>query len=282
MNERTKSQNGRSGTVGTEPEPRPGRGERPDMAGLLRRVAALEADRAELQRSNADLVEFASVAAHELRSPLQTVTGFAEILADHVGASLDAQSTDYLHGIQRNASRLQALVEALLVYARIGTTVRQRVDVHCDQLVAEACESIACLIVQTGAEVTCGPLPTVIGDPVELALVFQNLISNALKFARAEIPPRVHITARRDDGAWRFEVSDNGLGIEPHHRDRVFRVFQRLPGQVASTGSGTGIGLAICKRVIEGHGGRIWAEGKPERGACIIFTLPIPVCWSPF
>ena len=251
-----------------------------DVAGLLRRIAALESDNAELLRSNADLLEFASVAAHELRSPLQTITGFAELLAAEVGTSLGGEGQEYLDGMRRSASRLQGLVDGLLVYARVGTTVRRREDVDCDELAAEACESLARRMAAAGATVAWASLPTVVGDPTELTLVFRNLISNAVKYRKPDLPATVHLSACQVDGKWQIQVDDNGVGIDERHRERVFRVFQRLPGQEAN--AGTGIGLAVCKRIVEGHGGRIWVEGNDEGGTRVCFTLPIPVCWSPF
>lgn len=255
-------------------------GERHEVSTLLRRLSALEEDKAELQRSNADLVEFAGVAAHELRSPLQTVSSFAELLAEHSEPSLDGEGVEYLAGIQRSVSRLSDLVDALLLYARVGTSVRRREDVDCEQVVSRACEDLAAVIATTGAGVSWGPLPTVIGDPTELALVFQNLLSNAVKFHRPSEAPIVGVAARQEEGAWRIDVTDNGVGIDPRHADRIFKVFQRFAGQ--EQGAGTGIGLAMCKRIIEGHGGRIWATANDKGGATISLTLPIPVCWSPF
>ena len=256
------------------------RGTKLDAAGLARRVAALESNNAELLRSNADLVEFASVAAHELRSPLQTIMGFAELLTDEAPDALSDNGRQYLDGMRRSAARLENLVEALLVYARVGASVRSREDVDCEQLAAETCESLAASISAAGASVEWGSLPTVIGDPAELALVFHNLVSNAVKYRRPDVSARVHLSAIEVVGKWRFQVDDNGVGIDVRHRDRVFSVFQRLPGQ--SPAGGTGVGLAVCRRIVEGHGGRIWVEGSPQGGTRVCFTVPIPVCWSPF
>jgi len=251
-----------------------------DLAGLRRRVAALAGDNDELRRSNADLVEFASVAAHELRSPLQTITGFAELLAAEVGPILGQDGQGYLDGLRRSASRLQELVDGLLTYARVGTTVRRREDVDCERLAAEACENLAGELAASGGSLEWDVLPTVIGDPAELAVVFHNLISNAVRYRRADEPPVVTLAATRVDGTWRIDVDDNGIGIEEHLRERVFRVFQRLPGGGGSDASG--LGLAVCRRIVEGHGGRIWMEASDRGGTLASFTVPIPVCWSPF
>lgn len=251
-----------------------------DRSGLLRRVAALEGDNAELIRSNAQLAEFASVAAHELRSPLQTITGYAQLLAAETGPSLGDNGGKYLDGMLRSAARLEELVEGLLVYARVGTSVRARDDVDCGQLAADACENLASSMAASGATVDWESLPTVVGDATELALVFRNLISNAIKYVKPGQPPTIRICAERADGAWRIAVEDDGTGIDERHRERVFRVFQRLPGR--APGGSTGIGLAVCKRIVEGHGGRIWIEANDPAGTRACFTVPIPVCWSPF
>lgn len=264
-----------------ESQPRSGRsGHPPDLGGLSRRVAALEGDNAELRKTNADLVEFASLAAHELRSPLQTVTGYAELLGTEVGDALSDDGRKYLERLLQSASRMQDLVDALLVYARLGTKVRQRTDVDCARLAAETCEDLASIIQAAGAIVECDDLPVVVGDPLELALVFKNLLSNAIKYRRPGTPVGVRFSAASAEGEWHFSVDDNGVGIDERHRERVFRVFQRIPGQPVH--EGTGIGLAACKRVIEGHGGRIWVEGNEPSGTRVCFTLPVPVCWSPF
>ncbi|MGI9032296.1 MAG: sensor histidine kinase [Acidimicrobiales bacterium] len=247
---------------------------------LAERVAALEHANVELWRSNAKLAEFASIAAHDLRAPLQTMTGYAELLADHAAASLDPESIEYLDAIRRGATRLQSLVEGLLAYARVGTTIRRREEVACQQLMDDACDALAARIAEMNATLRYRSLPAVVGDPTELAQVFQNLVGNALKFTRPGIAPVVEVTAHRAGEEWRFEVADNGIGIEARHRERIFRVFQRLQAQGAE--ASTGIGLAMCKRIVEGHGGRIWAEDNPGAGARLCFTIPAPVCWSPF
>lgn len=247
---------------------------------LVRRIADLEESNRELSRSNAELVEFASLAAHELRSPLQTITLLTEVLASH-GRQLDSDEADCVDGIQRSADRLRALVEDLLAYARVGTVVRRREDVDCAQLVADSRESLRARLAETGATVLCRDLPVVVGDPGELAVVFQNLIANGLKFGRPEVAPTIDVSAQRVGQDWQFNVTDNGIGIEPRNRERVFRVFQRLSTDDGPVGSG--IGLATCRRIVEGHGGRIWADVNPDGpGARLSFTIPAPVCWSPF
>lgn len=251
-----------------------------DPATARRRIAALERDNAELLRSNADLMELASVAAHELRSPLQTIVGYADLLAADAGGDLDAENRRRLDGLRTSAARLSALVEGLLVYARVGTTVRRREDVDLEVLVAGACEDLAASMAAAGATVDWADLPTVRGEAAELALVVRNLVANALTHRRPDRPPTVRVSAGQSGGAWRVSVSDDGPGIDERDRERVFRAFQR--GPVQGPGAGTGLGLAVCRRIVEGHGGRIWAEGNDRGGATVSFTVPIPVCWSPF
>lgn len=251
-----------------------------ELAELAERVAELEAINTELARSNDELAEFAFIASHELRAPLQTIGGFAELLADHVGDSLDTEAAEHLDDIRRGTDRLRILVDSLLAYARVGTGVRRREDVDCEAVVSACADDLRSRIAETGATLSCGPLPTVVADPDEMAVVFGNLLANALRFGRPGVALEVEVSATRVGQSWRFAVGDNGIGIEPSHRERVFRVFQRAPGQ--SCGSGSGIGLAVCRRIVEGHGGRIWAEEGASGGARLFFTIPAPVCWSPF
>lgn len=249
---------------------------------LLIRLAELERANVDLQRSNADLREFASVAAHELRAPLQTVIGFAELLDAHAGSSLDEEAAEYLHDIRRGAVRLEALVEGLLAYARIGTSPRRREEVRCDLVLDEVCEALAIPIAEAGATLVFDQsLPVLVGDWSELTQVFQNLVTNALAYRRDGFAPVIRITGHRLEEGWQITVEDNGRGIDPQYRDRLFRLFQRLPGSQVSAGSG--IGLAMCKRIVEGHGGCIWAEDVPgASGTRLCFTIPVAACWNPF
>ncbi|MGQ0742909.1 MAG: sensor histidine kinase [Acidimicrobiales bacterium] len=256
---------------------------RPRTPGAMAaRLAVLERQVEELSRSNSDLVEFASVAAHELRAPLQTIRGYAELLGQSAAENLDPEAADCLAGIERSTHRLSHLVDGLLAYARVGTVVRERVEVDLAGLLDGALDLLGGSVAATGASVSAGPLPTVIGDPDELGLVLHNLLSNSLNHTRDGVAPQVDIAAQRLERWWQVEVTDNGPGIDAAHRERVFRVFQRA---TTASGSrpGSGIGLSVCKRIVEGHGGRIWVEDNPAGpGTRMCLALPVPVCWSPF
>jgi PAS domain S-box-containing protein len=234
----------------------------------------------ELSRSNADLTEFASVAAHDLKSPLQTIAGYAQLLRRHPPVLADEESAEFVEAIARSAHRLQAMIDGLLTYARVGTSGRRRRRVDWSQLIADVEGSLATQLAETAAELTWSDLPPIQGDALELCQLFRNVIDNAIKYRRPDEPPRVTVTAQPTGGdMWRFEVRDNGIGIEPAFRTRVFRVFQRTGAGVESTG----IGLPICRRIVEGHGGRMWVEENGGGGTLVCFTLPTPpVCWNPF
>lgn len=234
----------------------------------------------ELSRSNADLTEFASVAAHDLKSPLQTIAGYTQLLRRHPPVLADEESAEYVEAIARSAGRLQAMIDGLLAYARVGTSGRRRRRVDWSQLISEVEGSLATQLAATAARLSWSDLPSIQGDALELCQLFQNVIDNAIKYRRPDEPPRVTVTAQpMGEEMWRFEVRDNGMGIDPDSRTRVFRVFQRTGAGVESTG----IGLPICRRIVEGHGGRMWVEENPGGGTLVCFTLPTPpVCWNPF
>jgi light-regulated signal transduction histidine kinase (bacteriophytochrome) len=222
----------------------------------------------ELERSNAELERFAYVAAHDLSSPLRTVAGFTQLLARRYQGRLDADADEYIGHVLAGVTRMRAVIDDLLFYARVGQAELEPVPVDCALLAEEA---VAALGAGDGAEVEIGPLPTVRGDPTQLGQVLQNLVANAVKFTDRP-RPWVRIAAEHDAGGWRFSVSDDGLGIDPEHAERIFRMFERLhpPERYA----GTGIGLALCKRIVERHGGRIWFEAREGGGTVFQFTLP--------
>lgn len=227
---------------------------------------------AELARSNSDLEEFASIAAHDLRSPLTTIGGFASLLADSSGG-LTAENQLLVDRIVRGVDRMQALVDDLLAYAKVST-VAAPAPVDCGGLVDEVVSLLDADISATHAQLRVAPLPTVEGDDSQLRQLFSNLIGNAIKFRRPDAEPLVEIDAEHQSRGWLFTVSDNGIGIDPRDQDRVFKMFQRLHPSDRYTG--TGLGLAICRRVVENHGGRIWIEASPSGGTSFRFTLPAP------
>jgi signal transduction histidine kinase len=237
--------------------------------------AEVEATAAELARSNAELELFAYVASHDLQEPLRKVTSFCQMLERRYGGQLDERADQYIAFAVDGAKRMQVLINDLLAFSRVGRMGREPELVDADELVAIAKANLAAGIADAGAEVEVeGDLPVVRGERSLLALVFQNLIGNGVKF-HGDQPPRVRISAERDDGFWRFTVADNGIGIDPHYEERIFVIFQRLHSRDAY--AGTGIGLAMCRKVVEYHGGRIWLEPSANgAGATFSFTLPVP------
>lgn len=201
------------------------------------------------------------------------VANFTQLLARRYGGRLDRDADDFIHYVVDGVGRMQALIEGLLTYSRVQTRGGEFEPVDTGALCDQAVANLRFAIEESGAAVGHGEMPTVIGDPTQIAQLLQNLIGNALKF-RAERPPQVRIGAERKGGTWVFSVRDNGIGIEPQYYERIFMVFQRLhnKGEYA----GTGIGLAICKKVVERHGGRIWVDSRPGEGSSFHFTLPKP------
>lgn len=226
----------------------------------------------ELERSNAELEQFAHVASHDLSEPLRVVGGFVSLLERRYEGKLDDDADRFIDATVSGVERMQALIDALLAYSRVGSGELKLEAVDTGAIAADAVAVQQRRLEEAGGQVSIGTLPTVTGDPVMLERVFQNLISNAIKFASEGVPPRVTISAERSDfGAWHFQVSDNGTGIPPEHAERVFGMFQRLQGREME---GTGIGLSITRRMIERHGGRIWAEPGDGAGTVFNFTLP--------
>jgi light-regulated signal transduction histidine kinase (bacteriophytochrome) len=244
---------------------------------LLGDEAALAVERArltaELQRSNQELQQFAYVVAHDLQEPLRMVATYVQLLAKRSQGRLDAETQEFMSYAVDGAERMQALIQDLLAYTRVDGAAPQWTPVDSEALLGRTLGNLHFALEDMRAEVTHDPLPTVQGDAKQLGLVLQNLVGNALKF-HGEAPPRIHIAARRDGQHWVFAVRDNGIGIDPKHTERIFGVFQRL--HTRREYPGTGIGLAICKKIIERHGGRIWVESEPGRGATFFFTLPMP------
>ena len=235
-------------------------------------VQMLEVMNERLHRSNLDLEQFAYVASHDLQEPLRAVSSFAQLLEKRYGGALDEKADGYIQHIVDGATRMRTMINDLLTYSRVNTKGRDPDPVDPHEALGRAIVNLASRIQSTHAVVTNEDLPPVMADATQLTQVFQNLIGNAIKFRRPDTVPAVNVTARENGCEVEFSVSDNGIGIEPQYRDRIFEVFQRLHGR--GHYPGTGIGLAVCKRVVERHGGRIWVESTPGSGSTFLFTLP--------
>ncbi len=231
----------------------------------------LEQQAAELARSNAELEQFAYVAAHDLQEPLRMVTGYCRLLERRYQGKLDAKAERFIAHAVEGAERMQRMIEGLLEYSRVGTRGGPLTPTDSGAILQQACADLRGRIQAAGARVSWDPLPVVMADATQLLRLLENLIGNALKFRGAE-PPRVHVSAHAREGEWLFAVRDNGIGIPPAERERIFALFQRLHPR--SEYPGEGLGLAIARRIVERHGGRIWVESEPGRGATFYFTLP--------
>lgn len=241
-------------------------------AELEQRTRELEARSSELQKSNADLTQFAYVASHDLQEPLRMVGSYMGLLARKYGDQLDESAQKYINFAIEGAQRMQALIHDLLMYSRAGTQPLEKQLLSSRAAVEQAVENLGVAIRETSANVSFGNLPNVDADELKLTQVFQNLIGNAIKFHRPDVPPDVTITANQRGNTWEFAVRDNGVGFDPKYCDRIFEVFQRLHG--VGRYPGNGIGLAISRRIIEHHDGRLWAQSIPGVGSTFFFTLP--------
>ncbi len=236
-----------------------------------RKAAETERERllAELQRINAEFQQFAHIVSHDLNEPLRTMSNYVQLLARRLQGKLDDSATDYMTFVTDAAKRMQQLLTDLLAYTKAGQTQEfQAVD--CEAVLTQVLTALQTRITECEAVITHDPLPTVQGDATRIGQVLQNLIGNALKFCE-EKSSRVHISAIKEDHHWKFSVRDNGIGIDPQQAGKLFQVFQRLHSR--SEYAGTGIGLAICKKIVEQHGGRIWVESKPREGSMFHFTV---------
>ena len=243
---------------------------------------ALEKTAAELERSNKELEQFAYVASHDLQEPLRMITSYTQLIAKRYKEQLDTDAKEFMHFAVDGAMRMQKLIQGLLEYSRVGTRGKPFAPTHCDGILQAALDNLKLAIEEAGANVRRDPLPAVMADPVQLTQLFQNLVGNALKF-HGPAAPSIHVSAERKPRAdaaslnlppyeWVFGISDNGIGIEPQYFERIFVIFQRLHTQ--DKYPGTGIGLSICKKIVERHGGRIWLESKPGEGTTFYFALP--------
>lgn len=236
-----------------------------------RAEAKLKQTVAKLEHSNAELQQFAYVASHDLQEPLRMVSSFTQLLARRYQGKLDKDADEFIAYAVDGASRMQRMINDLLTYSRVGTRGKELQPTDGEAVFEQAVANLQMAIEETGATVTHNSLPTVLADESQLVQLFQNLLGNAIKFHGQE-PPRVHISAEQKGKEWVFSVGDNGIGIDQQHLERVFIIFQRLHAQTEYPG--TGIGLAICIKIVERHGGRIWVESEPGKGSIFYFTMP--------
>jgi signal transduction histidine kinase len=237
---------------------------------VAERTAAAEQRAAELKRSNEELEQFAYVASHDLQEPLRAVASYTQLLRQRFAHRLDEEAELYLTHVLAGAARMRALINDLLDYSRVGRQSLSRTSVDTSAVLDTALADLHATLSETGAQVRRGPLPVLLADASQLGQLFRNLLSNAVRF-RSEAPGLIEVRAERVGDFWQFAVQDNGIGIERRHHERIFVIFQRLHGRDRP---GTGIGLAICRKIVERHGGQIWVESEPGKGSIFYFTLP--------
>jgi light-regulated signal transduction histidine kinase (bacteriophytochrome) len=247
--------------------------------------ATLDEQADELRRSNAELEQFAYVASHDLQEPLRKVTAFCQLLEKRYGDQLDERGIEYIDFAVDGAQRMQVLINDLLTFSRVGRLNAMNTEVDLDDVLDTAVSNLATAIEESGAAIVrpVQPLPNVDGDPTLLAMVWQNLIGNAVKFRRDGVPPRIVIDYQAGTGehaeTWVISMSDNGIGIDKEFVDKVFVIFQQLHGR--DVYGGTGIGLALCKKIVEHHGGSIWIDTDYTNGTRFFFTLPVTPTTAP-
>jgi PAS domain S-box-containing protein len=223
-----------------------------------------------LLRSNADLAQFAYVASHDLQEPLRMVSSYMQLIEQRYKDKLDTAGIEFINFAVDGARRMQTMINDLLTFSRVGTRGKAFEPTDCEVILDQTLADLKMAIKDSGAIITRDPLPTVMADGAQMAQLFQNLIGNAIKFRERE-PLRVHISAQAKEKDWLFSVRDNGIGIDPQYFERIFVIFQRLHSKEEYPG--TGIGLALCNRVVERHGGRIWVESQPGKGSIFYFTI---------
>jgi PAS domain S-box-containing protein len=243
-----------------------------DVTERKRAERALLEKTEELERSNRELEQFAYVASHDLREPLRMVATYVTLLEREYADRLGPDARQYMRFAVQGAERMARLVSDLLAYARIGAMSSPLDELDSAELVREVLEGLRTTIAESSAEIVVAPLPVVRGNRTQLSQLFQNLLENALKFS-SSTPPRIELTARREPAEWVFCCADNGIGIDPRFHARIFELFQRLHAPDAYPG--TGMGLALCKKIVERHGGRIWLSSTPGRGSEFSFSLPV-------
>ena len=240
---------------------------------IAERTAQLEEQTNELARSNAELAQFAYVASHDLQEPLRMITSYLQLLQRRYAGQLDKDAGEFIGFAVDGAVRMQQLIRDLLTYSRAGVRTQPLRTIDCQVILQQVLDNLQMVIAESGAIITYEPLPTLVGDSTSFGQLLQNLLTNAMKF-RSKQTPEVHIAVRHlvTSQEWLFTIADNGIGIEPEYYERIFLIFQRL--HTRSEYPGTGIGLAICKKIVDRHGGRIWVESVVGQGTTFYFTIP--------
>ncbi|HZX31488.1 MAG TPA: ATP-binding protein [Rhodocyclaceae bacterium] len=239
---------------------------------VQQRTVQLKQSNEALMLSNMELQRFAHATAHDLQTPLRSIVGFSQLLRQELKPRLDERTDEWLELVIDNTRRLQTLIQELLDYSRLDAQARPFEPVDLGEILGQVAATLAPAIGDSGAEVEGGPLPTVMADRGQMVLLLQNLVENGIKYNRSR-PPRVTVSAERQDGEWVIAVADNGIGIDPKYHERIFEIFRRLHSHQQIPG--TGIGLAICQRIVERHGGRLWVESRPGEGSVFRFSLPV-------
>lgn len=238
---------------------------------VIERTSELEEAVAALEKSNMELQQFAYVASHDLQSPLRSISGFVQLLQSEYEGQLDAQADDWIRRTVESIERMQTLIKDVLTYSRVDAQITRFHEVELSDVFKESVTALQGALSEHGGVIECGELPTIWGDRQQLVQLLLNLLSNALKYQGADAP-KIHVSAERGEDEWVIAVQDNGMGIDPAYHEKIFEIFKRLHDQQSY--SGTGIGLAVCRRVVSNHGGRIWVESAPGEGSTFYFTVP--------
>ncbi len=240
-------------------------------AEIQQKEQALSEVNRELKRSNAELEQFAYVSSHDLQEPLRMIVNYLQLLERRYKGRLDADADDFIFFAVDGGRRMQTLINDLLAYSRVGTKGQPFAPTDCNDVARRALANLHMIVAETGARIDCGQMPTVLADSSQLVQLFQNLVGNALKY-RSDRSPQITVSAQRRPKEWLFSVEDNGIGIEPQYFEQVFIIFQRL--HTSAQYPGTGIGLSVCKKIVERHGGAIWVSSEPGTGSTFFFTIP--------
>ena len=243
-------------------------------AGTIEADRILQEQAEELTRSNAELEQFAYAASHDLQEPLRVIAGYANLLEERYGDRIDEDGREFIAFTIDAVHRMRKLINDLLDYSRLESDGNPFEQVDCNRALANALADLGVSIQETEAEITYDSLPEFSGDPVQISQLLENLIANAIKFRQDDLTPKIHVSCDRSEDNWQLSVSDNGIGIRPRYQDRIFGMFKRAHKR--SKYPGTGIGLAMCSKIVERHGGMIWVESEVGEGSTFFFTIPAP------